>query len=101
MAELLASFEAYLIHTKHASENTVASYMRDVRQYSQYVEGILQEELLAVSHDEVVAYTDWMAGHGKSAASVQRSLASIKNLYQYAALTGQCQENPARNIRVE
>ena len=59
MAELLASFEAYLIHTKHASENTVASYMRDVRQYSQYVEGILQEELLAVSHDEVVAYTDW------------------------------------------
>ena len=101
MAELLASFEAYLIHTKHASENTVASYMRDVRQYSQYVEGILQEELLAVSHDEVVAYTDWMAGHGKSAASVQRSLASIKNLYQYAALTGQCQENPARNITVE
>ena len=101
MAELLASFEAYLIHTKHASENTVASYMRDVRQYSQYVEGILQEELLAVSHDEVVAYTDWMAGHGKSAASVQRSLASIKNLYQYAALTGQCQENPARNIKVE
>ena len=101
MAELLASFEAYLIHTKHASENTVASYMRDVRQYSQYVEGILQEELLAVSHDEVVAYTDWMAGHGKSAASVQRSLASIKNLYQYAALTGQCQENPARNIKLE
>ncbi len=101
MAELLASFEAYLIHTKHTSENTVASYMRDVRQYSQYVEGILQEELLAVSHDEVVAYTDWMAGHGKSAASVQRSLASIKNLYQYAALTGQCQENPARNIKVE
>ena len=101
MAELLASFEAYLIHTKHASENTVVSYMRDVRQYSQYVEGILQEELLAVSHDEVVAYTDWMAGHGKSAASVQRSLASIKNLYQYAALTGQCQENPARNIKVE
>lgn len=101
MAELLASFEAYLIHTKHASENTVASYMRDVRQYSQYVEGILQEELLAVSYDEVVAYTDWMAGHGKSAASVQRSLASIKNLYQYAALTGQCQENPARNIKVE
>ena len=101
MAELLASFEAYLIHTKHASENTVASYMRDVRQYSQYVEGILQEELLAVSHDEVVAYTDWMAGHGKSAASVQRSLASIKNFYQYAALTGQCQENPARNIKVE
>lgn len=101
MAELLASFEAYLIHTKHASENTVASYMRDVRQYSQYVEGILQEELLAVSHDEVVAYTDWMSGHGKSAASVQRSLASIKNLYQYAALTGQCQENPARNIKVE
>ena len=101
MAELLASFEAYLIHTKHASEKTVASYMRDVRQYSQYVEGILQEELLAVSHDEVVAYTDWMAGHGKSAASVQRSLASIKNLYQYAALTGQCQENPARNIKVE
>ena len=101
MAELVSSFENYLIHVKQASDNTVASYMRDVRQFSQYVLEDLGLDLREVSHDQVVDYTNWMAGHGKSPASISRSLASIKNLYQYAVLTGEMKENPARNIKIE
>ena len=101
MAELVSSFENYLIHVKQASDNTVASYMRDVRQFSQYVLEDLGLDLREVSHDQVVDYTNWMAGHGKSPASISRSLASIKNLYNYAVLTGEMKENPARNIKIE
>ena len=42
MSNIIMRYEDYLIHTKHASDNTVASYMRDLRQYASYLgsEGI-------------------------------------------------------------
>lgn len=101
MADFVASFEHYLIYSKHVSANTLSSYMRDVRQYVQYVDSVLATELLQVSHAQVTGYTDWMARQGKSPSSISRSLASIKNLYQFAVLTGQCKDNPARNIKIE
>ena len=37
MSNIILRYEEYLIHTKHASDNTVASYMRDLRQYASYL----------------------------------------------------------------
>ena len=37
MSDIIMRYEDYLIHTKHASDNTVASYMRDLRQYASYL----------------------------------------------------------------
>jgi len=88
MSELVAAFENYLINVKQASANTVASYMRDVRQFEQYVISQLDGDLLAVTHEQVLEYTNWMSDQGKSAASICRGVASIKNLYTYAVLCG-------------
>ena len=42
MSNIIVRYEDYLIHIKKASDNTVASYMRDLRQYASYLtaEGI-------------------------------------------------------------
>ena len=40
MSNIIMRYEDYLIHTKHASDNTVASYMRDLRQYASYLQTI-------------------------------------------------------------
>jgi len=101
MTELVSLFENYLINVKQASANTIASYMRDVRQFDQYCGEVLRIDLAEISHDQVVGYTQWMAGQGKSAASICRSVASIKNLYTFAVLSGLVKENPARNVKVE
>ena len=101
MLELVSSLENYLINVKHASDNTVASYMRDVRQFEAYVQTHLNVPLIEVSHEQVVAYTQWMARNGKSAASISRSVASIKNLYNLAVMDGTISENPARCIKIE
>lgn len=101
MMELVSLFENYLINVKQASANTVASYMRDVRQFAQYVEDQLQVDLLEINQEQVFAYTQWMAAQGKSAASICRGVASIKNLYTFAVLSGFAKENPARNVKVE
>ena len=37
MAQIIEDYRDFLIHSKHASENTVASYMRDIHQYESYL----------------------------------------------------------------
>ena len=38
MLDLIAAYEKYLTKVKQASANTIASYMRDMRQFSNWLE---------------------------------------------------------------
>jgi len=82
---------------KHASQNTVASYLRDVTQFSEYlkVRGI---SLLEATGETVRSYMDWMLSRGKSAASVTRFLASVKSFYNFQLLNGKVKANPAKGV---
>ena len=37
MLDLIQAYENYLTKVKKASENTIASYMRDIRQYAEWM----------------------------------------------------------------
>ena len=93
MSNIIMRYEDYLIHTKHASDNTVASYMRDLRQYASYLgsEGI---DVLDADQDVVSGYMNSMKANGKSAATISRALASIKSLYIFAVQNREIEENP-------
>ena len=101
MTEFANQFQDYLIHTKNASENTVASYMRDIRQFIAYLDRASIGGLAEVSHSTVCDYVAWMQNAGKSAATVSRTLASLKNYFAFAALRGVCAQNPVHDIHVE
>ena len=101
MTEFANQFQDYLIHTKNASENTVASYMRDIRQFIAYLDRASVGGLAEVSHSTVCDYVAWMQNAGKSAATVSRTLASLKNFFAFAALRGVCAQNPVHDIHVE
>ena len=95
--EYLNGYERYLTEEKKASPNTLSSYLRDVRQYL----GWLGEEGLSpiqASHADVEAYSRGMTAHGKSAATVTRSQASLKSFYSWLMEIGQVSENPARGL---
>lgn len=98
MSNIIMRYEDYLIHTKHASDNTVASYMRDLRQYASYLgsEGI---DVLDADQDVVSGYMNSMKANGKSAATISRALASIKSLYIFAVQNREIEENPIHNIK--
>ena len=68
MSNIIMRYEDYLIHTKHASDNTVASYMRDLRQYASYLgsEGV---DVLDADQAVVSGYMGSMKAGGKSAAT--------------------------------
>ena len=83
MADLLAQYEEYLATEKHASQNTLSSYMRDLHQFAVYLDEFHPMPLPQVTQEVISGYVAWMGGKGKSAATITRSIASIKSLYTY------------------
>lgn len=81
---------------RNASDNTIASYVRDVTQFSQY---LLETEDLALpagQTEHIEQYITYMTGKGKSAASIARSVASLKSYYGYLQNRGVIRSNPAK-----
>ena len=94
----MTRYGTYLREEKRASRNTVASYLRDVNQFADYLESHRSCGLLQAKGEMVRDYMDWMLGHGKSAASVTRFLASIKSFYNFLLAEGSVASNPAKGL---
>ena len=95
MSELLTVYEDYLKTEKHASANTVSSYVRDVHQFAQSMEdsGVSLTEVLP---KDVEGFTKSLVRKGKSPATVTRSVASIKSFYNCLIALGKVDRNPAK-----
>ena len=91
-------YGAYLAEEKHASQNTVSSYLRDVAQFAEYLRNYEDASLREATGEMVQGYMNWMMGRGKSAASVTRFLASVKSFYQFLVSQGDMAVNPAKGI---
>ncbi len=92
------AFENYLLHTKQASENTVASYMRDIRQFRDYMTDVEDIALTDCDRACICRYTDHLRNKGKSTATVARGIASLRSFYSYLLSEGMVQEIPVQNI---
>ena len=97
MSELLTVYEDYLKTEKHASANTVSSYVRDVHQFAQSMEdsGVSLTEVLP---KDVEGFTKSLVRKGKSPATVTRSVASIKSFYNCLIALGKVDRNPAKGV---
>ena len=94
MLDLIHAYENHLTKVKKASDNTVSSYMRDIRQFSGWIaqnEGIA---LLNANQLNISSYLEYLLQQGKSSATVSRTLASLKNFYQYAVSAGFLENSP-------
>ena len=100
MSSIISRYEEYLIQVKHASVNTVSSYMRDIRQYASYLQGI-GLDVLDAGRDTIDGYMHYLHDNGKSPATISRSLASLKSLYMFALSEDEVEENPVYSIKVE
>ena len=91
-------YGTYLTEEKRASRNTVASYLRDVNQFADYLQNHRNCGLRQAKGEMVREYMDWMLGHGKSASSVTRFLASVKSFYSFLLAEGAVSSNPAKGL---
>lgn len=94
MLDLIRVYENYLSKVKHASGNTVSSYIRDIRQFSEWLKRTEKAELLDAVQQNISVYLTYLHDQGKSGATVSRTLASLKNFYAYAVSSGFLEVSP-------
>lgn len=94
----ISKFDDYLKNVKKASENTLCSYLRDIKQLGRYLESHTEENLETSTPEELEQYTAWMKSQGKSVPTISRSIASIKNFYKFMVLQEYIDENPALGL---
>ena len=100
MLDLIGAYEKYLAKVKRASANTVASYMRDIRQYADWLDAENFVEVVDATQEKVNQYLTVLEEEGRSAATVSRTLASLKNFYAYLVTSGFLEESPVEGIHV-
>ena len=62
MADLLSQYEEYLTVEKHASQNTLSSYLRDLHQFAAYLDEFRPMPLPQVTQEVINGYVVWMGG---------------------------------------
>lgn len=93
----LQGYEKWLVNEKNVADNTLSSYLRDVRQFKNYLSSI---DLSVEWADRRVLeqYIHHLSGQGKSLATITRSIASLKSFYTYLLSAGYVLYNPAKSI---
>lgn len=76
-------FIDYLDKVRHLSNNTLQSYRRDIEQYITYIKNNKIESYEKISPAIITGYMLHLQNKGRAAATVARSLASIRAFYKY------------------
>ena len=102
MLDLVRAYENYLAKVKKASENTIASYMRDIRQYAEWLLRNENIDVIDAEQQNIANYLSFLENEGRTASTVSRCLASLKNFYAYVVSSGFLETSPVSgDIHVE
>ena len=101
MLDLIQAYENYLTKVKQASLNTTSSYMRDIRQFSEWLRGYAGVDVIDAKQLNISDYLAHLTEDGRSSATVSRSLASLKNFYLYLVTSGFLEKTPVIDIHVD
>lgn len=94
MLDLINAYENYLSKVKQASSNTIFSYVRDLRQFSDWLQSEEGIDIAEAKQVNIGSFLEHLRSEGKSAATVSRCLASLKNFYSYMVSSGLLEESP-------
>lgn len=97
MLDLIKAYENYLSKVKQASANTISSYMRDIRQFAEW----LGTEVADATQLNISDYLQHLEQDGRSSATISRTLASLKNFYAYLVSSGFCEKTPVTDIHID
>lgn len=91
---LLDSFLSYLRFEKALSENTIEAYRYDLQRLAGYLKQHRVTELAAVTTEQLSAYMRVLYDIGFAATSLQRTLASMRSFFAFAASEGDITADP-------
>lgn len=97
-SEVITIFETYLRRDKKASENTLNSYLRDIRQLVDFLDTESTHDLLSADEADLGAYIQMLRDSGKSVSTVSRCIASVKCMYTHLVIKRILKHNPALKL---
>lgn len=98
MEKQLKQFFKFLETDKKVSSNTLQSYKRDLKQFSEY----LEENSIKynkVTEKEIKEYLNYLTEQNKKPSTISRTIASIRAFYQYEVKNKKNIEDPTENIQ--
>ena len=101
MLDLISAYENYLSKVKQASSNTVASYLRDIRQFSDWLRESENTAVVDATQLNISTFLSHLEQEGRSGATISRCLASLKNFYAYLVSSGFVERTPVTDIHID
>ncbi len=98
MGDYIKSFIEYLKEVKRSSENTVASYRRDLSKLDSYLNSN-KISLKEVNSTTLNTYILKLEKEGLSSATVSRNVASIRSFFAFLLNHGMISSNPTESIK--
>lgn len=100
MKQKVTSFLSYLKNEKKASENTILSYGRDLKEFISFLEKTEIPSFTMVNKTTILAYNYEMKKQKKADSTISRSMASLRAFFQYLIQTGELSESPTFGIEL-
>ncbi len=97
MNTLIHEFINYLSVERGLAMNTLESYGRDLRQYSQFLQED-EADLDAASRNTILNYLLFLQQQGKATATIARRLAALKAFYQFLVREKRINADPTANL---
>ncbi len=97
--QMLAQFLDQLTVEQRASEHTVKSYRRDIKQLSRYCKDKLIDQWNKVQQSDIRSHIASRHRQGIGSKSLQRELSAIRSFYNYLLKKHLADINPAQHIK--
>lgn len=99
MNNYIEEYANYIKNEKQMALNSTEAYLRDLREFNTFLESKGFSDIDKISNTEVISFVLHLKHEGKSAATSNRKVASIRGFFSYMQGQGHVKANPCMNIK--
>ena len=98
MRSYIEEYKDFLTKVKKVSENTRVSYIRDLKKFIEYIEGLGIHSVEEINNTGVMSYVFELHKEGKTAATISRAIATLHGYFRYLLAMGIVDKDPTENV---
>lgn len=100
MQRLVEEYLVFLHETKQVSDNTYASYKRDLKKLAQYLMKDGNISVLDIDDTMIQSYMDHLKEQGYASTTITRSFIAIKSFFKFLCHKNYLENNPSNHIKL-
>ncbi len=93
-------YQTYIRLEKRLAQNTVTSYMRDLRQFAHFILRRYDVAPTRVEPEMIQRYLEWLYDRGREKSSQARNLSGVKSFFAFLVLNDRIEASPAEFIQM-